>query len=69
MHLFLTVLGTLLQIVLVAALADFIAGVVHWAEDAYFTEETPVIGPLFIRPNIVHHHFPRYFTRLIPITY
>ena len=52
------------QIVLVAALADFAAGVIHWAEDAYFTEKTPVIGPLFIRPNIVHHHYPRFFTRL-----
>jgi len=54
----------LLQIVVIAALADFVAGLVHWAEDAYFTEDTPVIGPLFIRPNIVHHHLPRYFTRL-----
>ena len=54
----------ILETIAVAALADFVAGVVHWAEDAYFTENTPVIGPLFIRPNIVHHHFPRYFTRL-----
>ncbi|MEO7414466.1 MAG: fatty acid desaturase CarF family protein [Opitutaceae bacterium] len=64
MPLFLTVLGLLFQVVLITALADFIAGVVHWAEDAYFTEDTPVIGPLFIRPNILHHHQPRYFTRL-----
>jgi ubiquitin-conjugating enzyme E2 variant len=55
---------TVLEFILVIALADFAAGVIHWAEDAYFTEDTPVIGPLFIRPNIVHHHFPRYFTRL-----
>jgi hypothetical protein len=45
-------------------LADFVAGVVHWLEDAYGTEDTPIVGPLLIRPNIVHHHFPRYFTRL-----
>jgi hypothetical protein len=64
MHLLLIILGTLLQLVLVVGLADFIAGVIHWAEDAYFTEETPVIGPLFIRPNIVHHHYPRFFTHL-----
>ena len=44
MHLLLTVSGILFQIVLIAALADFIAGVVHWAEDAYFTEDTPVIA-------------------------
>ena len=64
MHLFLTVLSTALQIVLVAALSDFIAGLIHWAEDAYFTENTPIIGPLFIRANIVHHHYPRFFTHL-----
>ncbi len=52
------------QVVLIVGLADFIAGVVHWAEDAYFTEDTPVIGPSVIVPNIVHHHLPRYFTRL-----
>ncbi len=45
-------------------LADFVAGAVHWFEDTYGTENTPVIGPLLIRPNIVHHHFPRFFTRL-----
>ncbi len=64
MHLFLTALGLAFQIVLIAALADFVAGLIHWAEDAYFTEDTPVIGRLFIRANIVHHHHPRFFTRL-----
>ncbi len=53
-----------LQVVLIIGLADFVAGVVHWAEDAYFTETTPLIGQPIIRPNIVHHHFPRFFTRL-----
>jgi len=53
-----------LQIVLIAGLADFVAGLVHWAEDAYFDEATPVIGQRIIVPNIVHHHLPRYFTRL-----
>ncbi|MET0262452.1 MAG: fatty acid desaturase CarF family protein, partial [Rariglobus sp.] len=52
------------QVVLIVALADFVAGVVHWAEDAYFDEHTPVIGRHVIVPNIVHHHLPRYFTRL-----
>lgn len=59
-----SILGILLQIVLIAMAADFVAGLVHWAEDAYFTADTPIIGPLVIRPNIVHHHFPRYFTQL-----
>lgn len=64
MHLLLTITSILVQIVLVVALADFVAGVVHWLEDAYFTEHTPIIGPLFIKPNILHHHQPRYFTQL-----
>lgn len=64
MSAFITVSAIALELIAVVLFADFLAGVIHWAEDAYFTEETPVIGPLFIRPNIVHHHFPRFFTRL-----
>lgn len=60
----LVALRLVLKIILVIALADFVAGAIHWAEDAYFTEKTPVIGELFIRPNIVHHHYPRFFTHL-----
>lgn len=52
------------EVVVIVGLADFVAGLVHWAEDAYFDEHTPVIGPRIIVPNIVHHHLPRYFTRL-----
>lgn len=54
----------LLQALGVILLADFLAGVIHWLEDAYGTEDTPVLGPLVIRPNIVHHHYPRFFTKL-----
>ncbi len=54
----------LAQIPLVIGLADLAAGFVHWAEDAYGEPDTPVVGPLLIRPNIVHHHYPRFFTRL-----
>lgn len=57
------VLFIALQIILVIGLADFFAGVIHWLEDAYFTEDTPILGPMFIRPNIVHHHYPRFFTQ------
>lgn len=59
-----TVFLTLAQVLGLVLLADFLAGIVHWLEDAYGTEDTPVVGPLLIRPNIVHHHFPRYFTKL-----
>lgn len=58
-----TVLSVALQIVLIVGLADFVAGVIHWLEDAYFTEDTPFVGSRFIRPNIIHHHFPRFFTK------
>jgi len=51
------ILGTVLA-------ADFVAGFVHWLEDAYAREDTPILGPLVARGNIVHHHYPRYFTRL-----
>lgn len=43
--------------------AEFAAGLVHWFEDAYVRETTPVIGRLIGRPNTVHHHYPRYMTR------
>ncbi|MDB6015872.1 MAG: Kua-ubiquitin conjugating enzyme hybrid localization domain protein, partial [Pedosphaera sp.] len=38
-------------------------GLVHWFEDAYVREGTPLIGRHVARPNIVHHHYPRYMTR------
>jgi len=59
-----SVLLNLAQVLGLVLLADFVAGVVHWLEDAYGTEDTPILGPLVIKPNIVHHHYPRHFTRL-----
>jgi hypothetical protein len=56
-------LQTILQALGVILLADFVAGLVHWLEDAYGTEATPVIGALMIKPNIIHHHYPRHFTK------
>src|SRR6478736_3153988 len=64
MSILLHVLLIAVQVVVLVGLADFVAGLVHWAEDAYFDEKTPVIGRRIIVPNIVHHHVPRYFTRL-----
>ncbi len=52
-----------LQALLVVMLADFVAGVVHWFEDAYVREDTPVIGPTIGRANVIHHHLPRFMTR------
>lgn len=64
MNTLLQILKTTAEFIGIVALADLIAGAIHWIEDAYFNEDTPIIGPLFIRPNIVHHHLPRYFTKL-----
>ena len=52
-----------LQVVLIIMLADFAAGVVHWIEDAYVCEDTPIIGSFIGKANVIHHHLPRYMTR------
>jgi ubiquitin-conjugating enzyme E2 variant len=44
-----------LQAVGIVLLVDIIAGGVHWAEDTFWTEETPILGKLLIAPSIVHH--------------
>jgi plasmanylethanolamine desaturase len=44
-------------------IADFLSGFFHWLEDAYGREYWPITGRLVTRPNILHHHEPRYFTR------
>jgi plasmanylethanolamine desaturase len=43
--------------------ADFVAGVIHWAEDAYVREHTPWLGRWIGRAHTLHHHLPRYMTR------
>ena len=56
-------LNTFMQVAATVVVADFVAGSIHWLEDAYIRENTPLIGKRVARPNIVHHHFPRYMTR------
>lgn len=53
----------LLHILAVVLLADFVSGFLHWLEDAYAKETTPIIGPLIAAPNILHHRRPRDFLR------
>jgi ubiquitin-conjugating enzyme E2 variant len=53
----------LLQTVIAVLAAELAAGAVHWFEDAYVREDTPVLGNIMARANIIHHHYPRYFTR------
>ena len=52
-----------LQAVAVVTAADFTVGFVHWIEDAYVRETHPWVGELIGRPNVLHHHLPRHFTR------
>jgi plasmanylethanolamine desaturase len=58
-----TALLILVKLAVTVLAADFVGGVVHWLEDAYVREDTPWIGRIVARPNIVHHHYPRYMTR------
>ena len=43
--------------------ADFIAGLFHWWEDQYATEDMPIIGVLISGPNSLHHSSPSAFLR------
>jgi len=45
----------LLELVLTILLMDFVSGLVHWMEDTFWTEETPVIGYWVVKPNVLHH--------------
>jgi len=58
-----TALVFLVKFIATVLAADFVAGMVHWLEDAYVREDTPLIGKRIARPNIVHHHYPRYMVR------
>jgi hypothetical protein len=44
-------------------LADVAAGTMHWFCDSFFEEDTPFIGPLFMRPFREHHRDPLSITR------
>jgi hypothetical protein len=58
-----TFIVILLRSVRAVFTAEFVGGTVHWLEDAYVREDTPLIGKVVARPNIVHHHYPRFMTR------
>ncbi len=44
-------------------LADMISGFVHWFEDNFGSEDWPILGPLVIAPNRLHHANPTAFAR------
>lgn len=45
----------------VVSCADLVCGFVHWLEDSYGSERTPIVGPTIIMPNRAHHARPREF--------
>lgn len=51
----------LAEFALVLLLVDLASGIGHWLEDTYGSPDTPVLGPLFIVPNLEHHRRPRAF--------
>src|ERR1051325_4366286 len=52
-----------MQAIAVIFIADFVSGLVHWVEDTFWTEETPVLGGWIVKPNVLHHHDGSAFTR------
>lgn len=47
-----------LWVIICILIADFLTGLIHWAEDCYCTESIPFIGSPVCKPNIDHHKFP-----------
>ena len=45
----------MVQAVLIVLLVDFLSGLVHWAEDTFWTEDTPIVGRWVVAPNALHH--------------
>jgi ubiquitin-conjugating enzyme E2 variant len=51
------------ELIGVVLVPDFLSGLFHWLEDAYGREDWPITGRLVTKPNTLHHHEPRHFTR------
>jgi len=45
----------IIQIVLAILAVDFVSGFIHWMEDTFWTEETPIVGKWIVCPNLLHH--------------
>lgn len=55
MELALLIVSVFLQMCLIIIAVDFIGGFVHWAEDTFWSSDTPVVGRWLVAPNIIHH--------------
>lgn len=52
----------MIEILACIIIADFITGLVHWAEDSYATPVYEPFDDLVVHPNILHHADPMHFT-------
>lgn len=53
----------LVEMLLVLILVDFASGLIHWAEDTFGNETTPIIGNWIIKPNVLHHRDAHAFVK------
>jgi ubiquitin-conjugating enzyme E2 variant len=61
MRTLLLVSSGVLEAIAVLALVDLVSGLIHWVEDTFWTEKTPVLGRWVVTPNVLHHHSPSAF--------
>jgi plasmanylethanolamine desaturase len=57
------IIRIILEASLTIVVVDFISGLVHWMEDTFWTEKTPVVGRWIVRPNALHHQNATAFVR------
>jgi len=54
-------MNRVLEAIAVLAGVDLVSGLVHWVEDTFWTEKTPLLGRWVVTPNVLHHHAPSAF--------
>lgn len=56
------VLRIIIEAVITILAVDLVSGLVHWMEDTFWDEHTPVFGKWLVKPNVIHHVQPNAFT-------